>query len=167
MLICLLLSALPAWPEDGAASPAQLALNKLDGRHPLPLLPMMADHQKQTMREHLRAIQAIVAALGADDFESIQSSAAKLGYSEQMAQMCVNMGAAAPAFTPQALAFHHTADRIAVAARAHDRAHVLVELAATLQACTACHATWRQEVVDESTWRRLTSVAQPAPGTHP
>ncbi len=32
-------------------------------RRPLPLLQMMADHQKQMMRDHLGAVQEIVTAL--------------------------------------------------------------------------------------------------------
>jgi hypothetical protein len=77
------------------------------------------------------------------------------------------MGAAAPGFTEQALEFHRTADRIAAAARAGDRTRVLAALAATVQTCTACHATWKQQVVDEATWQRLASSASSPPnGAH-
>jgi hypothetical protein len=75
------------------------------------------------------------------------------------------MGAGAPGFTEQALNFHHTADTIATAARQHDRAAVMRALASTLQTCTGCHATFRQSVVDDATWTRLTST--PAPSGHP
>jgi cytochrome c556 len=68
------------------------------------------------------------------------------------------MGAAAPGFTEQALAFHSTVDRIAVAASERDRLRVLEELGATLEICTACHATWKQQIVDEATWERLASA---------
>jgi len=166
ILACLLLIAFPAWSRDGVTSSTEDALINLDGRRPLPLLPMMADHQKQDMREHLRAVQEIVAALGSDDFESIRRAAARLGYSEQVSQMCQNMGAAAPEFTMQALAFHHAADAIAAAAHDRDRNRVITKLAATLKACTACHATWKQEPVDETTWLRLTSAVQHTPGPH-
>ena len=118
------------------------------------------------MREHLVAVQEIVAAIAMDDYAAVEKSAGRIGYSEQMGQMCEHMGAAAPAFTEQAMAFHHTADRIAEAARARDRSRVLTELGATLQTCTACHAQWKQEIVDEPTWRRLTSAPQPATGHH-
>jgi hypothetical protein len=125
---------------------------------------MMANHQKQNMRDHLEAVQEIVTAIATDDYVAVEKSAGRIGYSAQMGQMCAHMGAAAPGFTEQAIAFHRTADRIAEAARAQDRSRVLVELGATLQTCTSCHAEWRQEVVDEPTWRRLTSsaVAEPA-----
>jgi cytochrome c556 len=127
-------------------------------RQPLPLTAMMAEHQKQNMREHLAAIQAIVAAIGLDDMDAVAKAAARIGYSEAMGQMCEHMGAAAPGFTAMALDFHHTADTMGEAARRGDRAAVLSSLDRTLQACVGCHAAYRQEVVDEETWKRLTTA---------
>jgi cytochrome c556 len=129
-----------------------------DTRQPLFLLAMMADHQKQNMREHLAAVQAIIAAIGRDDMDAVSSAATRLGYSEAMGQMCEHMGAAAPGFTPMALNFHHTADTIGEAARRGDRTGVLSALDRTLQTCVGCHATYRQEVVEEETWKRLTAA---------
>jgi hypothetical protein len=129
-----------------------------DTRKPLPLLPMMAAHQKQQMREHLVAVQDILLAANADDFAAVEKAAARIGYSPQMGQMCSHMGAAAPGFTDQALAFHHTADTIGEAAKRKDRPAVLAALGETLKTCNGCHATWRQEVVDEATWNRLTGA---------
>ena len=151
-----------AQPHDTVAS-AVAALDRMDTRAPVPLLPMMANHQKQNMRDHLVAVQEIVAALATDDFSGVERAAGRIGFSERMGQMCTHMGAGAPGFTEQAFAFHHTADRIVTAARERDRARVLVELGATLRTCTACHEAWKQRVVDEPTWQRLTS--SPAP-TH-
>jgi cytochrome c556 len=130
-----------------------------DTRKPLPLPAMMAEHQKQNMREHLAAVQTIVAAIGRDDMEGVTKAAARIGYSESMGQMCEHMGAATPGFTAMALNFHRTADTIGEAARRGDRAGVLTALDRTLQTCVGCHATYRQEVVDEATWRRLTAEA--------
>jgi cytochrome c556 len=130
-----------------------------DTRKPLPLPAMMAEHQKQNMREHLAAIQAIIAAIGRDDMDAVAKAAARIGYSGAMGQMCEHMGAAAPGFTAMALDFHHTADTIGEAARRGDRAGVLSSLDRTLQTCVGCHATYRQEVVDEETWKRLTAAA--------
>ena len=152
-----------ATPNLGGTSASE-ALDRLDTRAPVPLLPMMANHQKQNMRDHLVAVQEIVAALAADDFPAIERAAGRIGFSERMGQMCTHMGAGAPGFTAQALNFHHTADRVASAARGRDRARVLAELGATLQTCTSCHAAWRQQVVNETAWRRLTATAPPAHG---
>jgi hypothetical protein len=146
------------------ATPVE-ALDAMDTRTPVPLLPMMANHQKQNMREHLVAVHEIVTALATDDFAEVERAAGRIGFSEQMGQMCTHMGAGAPGFTEQALAFHRTADRIGAAAKQRDRAQVLAFLGETLKTCTACHATWKQQVVDDETWQRLTSVV-PTPPSH-
>jgi hypothetical protein len=139
----------------------------MDTRVPVPLLPMMANHQKQNMRDHLRAVQEIVLAAANDDFAAIEAAARRIGFSEQMGAMCTHMGAGAPGFTEQALAFHHTADTIGAAAHRHDRGAVMQALGTTLQACTGCHETFRQRVVDEATWSRFTQVAPPSMAHHP
>lgn len=145
---------------------AHASLDEMDSRVAVPLLPMMANHQKQNMRDHLLAVQEIILASGRDDFASVERAAARIGYSPAMGQMCTHMGAGAKGFTEQALAFHHTADSIAVAARRHDRPGVMAALGTTLQACTACHETFRQRVVDQATWTSLTSMPAPT-GHHP
>lgn len=142
-------------------APAAEALDKMDTRMPVPLLPMMANHQKQNMRDHLVAVQEIITALSTDDFAAVERAASRIGFSEQMGQMCGHMGAGAPGFTEQAVGFHRTADRVTEAAQSRDHTRVLTELGATLQTCTSCHATWKQQVVDEPTWQRLTSSAPP------
>lgn len=144
---------LPLPPPSPAA-----VLDRMDSRKPVPLLPMMANHQKQNMRDHLVAVHEVIAALAADDFSAIERASERLGLSEQMGKMCTHMGAGAPGFTEQALAFHRTANGITAAARAKDKGKVMTELSATLQACTACHATWKQEVVDERAWEKATAT---------
>jgi cytochrome c556 len=141
-------------PETSAKAPASLALpsasdalDRLDRRRPVPLLPHMAQHQKENMREHLEAVQEVVAAAAVSDFEKVATAAQRMGYSEAMGRMCEHMGAAAPGFTEQALAFHHTADEITAAATKRDSAAVLAALSKTLQACTSCHARYKQQLV--------------------
>jgi hypothetical protein len=149
-----------ACARDAPTPSAADALDGIDARAPVPLLPAMANHQKQNMRDHLVAVQEIVAALSTDDFGAIEAAAGRVGLSEQMGAMCTHMGAGAPGFAEQALQFHRTADRIIEAARDRDRARVLTALHATLQTCTSCHASWRQQVVDEPTWQRLASTTR-------
>lgn len=150
----------------GSASSAAEALDRMDGRSPVPLLAMMANHQKQNMRDHLAAVQDIVSAIAADDYAAVEKAARRIGSSEEMGRMCTHMGAGAPGFSEEALGFHRTADRITAAAREHKRAAVLTELGATLQTCTSCHAKWKQQVVDEATWQKMTSSAPPSHGEH-
>lgn len=152
----------PASPPPESAN-AAASLNRLDTRTPVPLLPMMANHQKQNMRDHLVAVQQIVAALATGDLVGVERAAERIGFSEPMGQMCSHMGAGAPGFTEQALDFHRSADRIALAARQRDQRKVLTELDVTLQTCTLCHAAWKQQVVDEATWQRLTASPMATP----
>jgi hypothetical protein len=161
-----LVPAEPANAEAPSATcAAQASLEQMDTRVPVPLLPTMANHQKQNMRDHLVAVQEIIVAAGSDDFARVERAASRIGFSPQMGLMCTHMGAGASGFAEQALAFHHTADSISAGARRHDRAAVMTALGATLQACTGCHQTFRQRVVDQATWTRLTSKAPPT-GPH-
>jgi hypothetical protein len=140
----------PSAARDATAQHKSAAdgLDQLDARRPVPLLPMMAQHQKQNMRDHLAVVQEVVAGLSAGDFAQVAQSARRMGYSETMAKMCNHMGAGAPGFTEQALAFHRSADGIAEAAAKRDSAAVLAALAATLTTCTTCHAAYKQHLVD-------------------
>jgi hypothetical protein len=101
-------------------------------------------------------IQEIVTALAEDDFYGVAKSASRIGYSEQMGRTCSHMGAGAPGFTETALNFHRTADAIGSAAKQRDAGATLKAVSATLQTCVGCHATYRQEIVDEAKWTELT-----------
>lgn len=142
------------------------ALDRMDTRLAVPLLPMMANHQKQNMRDHLVAVQEIVSGAGASDFAAIEKAAGRIGYSEQMGQMCSHMGAGAPGFTDKALEFHRSADRIGDAARKKDMTGVWKALGETLATCTGCHATYKQHVVDEATWSAATGQGAPGGAMH-
>lgn len=134
-------------------------LASLDHRTPVPLQPKMAWHQKQNMMEHLVAIQRITDGLAREDWEEIASASGLIESSPQMQRMCQHMGAGADGFTEMALDFHRRADAIGEAARARDRAAVLGAMSNTLHACTGCHATYRQEVVDATTYQARTGEA--------
>lgn len=148
---------------ETSASPAPVQkLQSMDGRTPVPLLPMMAKHQKQNMRNHLVAIQKITAGIGAEDFEAIRKAAEPIGSSPEMKQMCRHMGAGAEGFTRRALEFHEKADGIIASAKSEDMAGVLDSLTATLQTCTSCHAEYKQKVVSPKTWQKKTGMAPPS-----
>jgi hypothetical protein len=128
----------------------------MDTRTPLPLQPMMAWHQKQNMMGHLVAIQQITDRLASEDWAGIAAAAEAIGSSPQMQQQCEHMGAGADGFTELALEFHSRADAISEAARTRDGAAVARATAHTLEACTSCHARFRQEIVTSETWTTRT-----------
>ena len=127
-----------------------------DLRKPLPLLEFMAEHQKKNMREHLEAIRDIVSGTVKKDFVKIKDAGLRLGSSPQMNMMCDHMGQAAPGFTPMALKMHTEADKIAIAADKKDMEGVMIATERTLQSCTSCHAVYKQQVVTEEEWNKLT-----------
>lgn len=145
-------SGAPGVPQ---AMHGHLNVDPLDKRILLPLLPHMAAHQKANMRGHLVAIQEILAALSTNDFAGVERAASHIGYSEQMGRMCAHMGTGAAGFTEMALHFHRTADTIGAAAKRRDANASLKAVAATVQTCVGCHATYRQQIVDEDTWDRI------------
>lgn len=148
----------PGSMSSSAQSPVD-ALNALDPRKPVPLQPMMAWHQKQNMQQHLVAIGEINEGLARQDWDAVIKAAGAIGTSPEMTQMCQHMGAGAEGFTEMALEFHQRADGIKAAAQKKDRAAVLEATAHTIKACTSCHATWRQDVVDAATWQQRTGSA--------
>ena len=142
--------------DDRQPTSAVDDLNALDPRTPVPLQPMMAWHQKQNMQEHLVAIQRITSSLAAEDWAGVVDGASRIESSPQMQMQCEHMGAGADGFTELALDFHRRADAISEAAGRQDAQAVLAATAHTLEACTTCHATYRQDVLDAETWNRRT-----------
>lgn len=148
-----------AAPAEHAPASTSSGLQVPDARAPVPLLPQMAAHQREQMRDHLLVVQEVTSAMAREDFDAAARSAARLGTSESMTAMCTHMGAGAPGFTERALDMHRRADVVAEAARAGDRAATLEALAGTLSACTSCHAAYREEIVDPVRWTELTGGA--------
>lgn len=162
-------------PDDRAEAPgasgvdaaALASLDEMDPRAPVPLQPMMAWHQKQNMQQHLVAIQNITGAVAKDDWAGATEAAKTIATSPQMQQMCQHMGAGAEGFTERALEFHRRADAIVAATEEKDLKATLQATSHTLEACTSCHAMFKQQVVTAARWTELTgSEHTPKPGMH-
>ena len=168
----LLTSILAAGCGDGPAPPPAPppeptgweSAAAMDRRTPVPLTPMMAEHQKEMRRDHLLAVSEITSAVTAEDWAAIEAASARLGSSPESSMMCEHMGAGAPGFTERGIAFHATADGIGTAARAKDREAVLTALSSTLSACTSCHAQFRQDVMAEAAYSLATGSGSPKHG---
>ncbi len=114
-----------------------------DNRTPLNLPPMMAQHQKANMREHLKAVTEVVHYMGANDFAAASKAAKeKLGLTVQMKQMCDNMPN--EAFRNMGLDFHKSGDELAEVLKTKDAGKSLKALDTMLAKCNACHEMFRQ-----------------------
>jgi hypothetical protein len=146
-------------PEHASAVPsssAQDELSRLDTRAPDPLTPAMAWDQKQRMLAFMAAIEQVSQGLADDDWEMVTRAAAVLGTSPEARAKCRDRSGAADAISAMALEFRCRGDTIGEAARARDRVAALRATSETLKACNGCHAVFRQDVVDASTWRLRT-----------
>jgi len=151
-------SSTPALQLDASHA----AADAMDSRTPVPLLPRMAQHQKRNMRDHLLVVQEVTTALTSGDFDAAERAAQRIASSARMTQTCEHMGSHAPGFADLALGFHRMADTLVEATRKRDRDEVLAALAQTLNACTSCHATYKQQIVDETTWAALSTAGSSA-----
>ena len=132
-----------------------------DMRKPVVLTEMMAEHQKKNMRDHLEAIQDLVGAIAEKNFSKMADAGKRLGTTPEMAVMCEHMGQATPGFTEFALKMHSAADKIAEAALKKNSNDVILAMHRTLQSCTACHSAFKQQVVTEVEWKKLTQSLPP------
>jgi hypothetical protein len=116
-----------------------------DPRTPLHLDPAVETTLKETMREHLEALQGIVAALARDDREGAASTARReLGYAKHHQVMMREGGAAYPRkYQELAMAHHRAAEALADAIDAGDTALTLQRLDDAMRACVACHRAFR------------------------
>ena len=112
-----------------------------DDRIVLQASPMMKEHQKKNMREHLRTVQEIVALIGKKDFETASKTThEKLGLNEEMKRMCGMFG---ESFLQMGIAFHESADRLSEVLKTKDMGKAITALDEMLVHCVTCHDTFR------------------------
>lgn len=112
-----------------------------DNRKVLNVSPMMKEHQKKNMREHLRAVEEIAALIGKSDFEAASTIAReKLGLNEEMKKMCGMFG---EDFLQMGIAFHDSADRLSEVLKTKDINKSVATLGEMLGHCVNCHDTFR------------------------
>jgi len=111
--------------------------------------PMMQEHMLGNMRDHLRALQEIEAALAKKDFDKVADIAEqRLGLSSLEAHGAAHMAPYMPKpMQDIGTAMHRAASRLAQTAQEAavegDMAPVQEGLAALLRQCVACHETYR------------------------
>jgi hypothetical protein len=128
---------------DKEASPSSTM--KPDERIALSLGAAAEGGLKLTMREHLEALQMIVAALGQEDFErAARVAQEELGFRKHHQAMQREAGATfPPKYHDLAMAHHQVAEDLAQAIPSRDMKKILPQLDRTMKACVACHQAYK------------------------
>lgn len=100
---------------------------------------------KLTMREHLEALHAIVAALSREEYEKAATVAHEdIGFPKHHQAMQREQGATfPPKYHELAMAHHQAAEDLARIIPSKDMKKILPHLEKTMRACTACHAVYK------------------------
>jgi len=114
-----------------------------DNRIALNVPPEKAQHQLMNMRNHVKAVQAIINYLAKDEYDKASVVAStKLGLTPEMKMMCSSFGNAK--FEKLGLEFHNNADKMSKIFKLKDKNKALDALAVTMNSCVTCHATFKQ-----------------------
>lgn len=114
-----------------------------DPRTSLNLPAPMRRHQLAMMREHLKAVNDIIAYMAEGKFnDASQIAHDKLGLTQEMKKMCKMFGN--DDFRKIGLAFHKSADALGDTLAKGDLRQSLRALHSTMNYCIQCHAAFRQ-----------------------
>lgn len=130
----------------GTAAEESLGAGGTSGaRVRLALNPAQQEALKLTMREHLAALEAIVTALGRQDYGKAADIAhIELGFPKHHEAMQREQGAALPKkYQELAIEHHQAAEALAEAIATQEMTPILEKLARTIRACTTCHKVYR------------------------
>jgi hypothetical protein len=119
--------------------------SRQDERVALGLSQAIEVGMKLTMREHLEALQAIVAGLGRQEFEQAAKIAhEELGFPKHHQAMQREAGATFPSkYHELAMAHHQEAEDLAKVIPSKDLKTILPQLERTIGACVSCHRAYK------------------------
>jgi len=135
-IACVLALMAAILPSAGAAD---------DTREKVSFPEMMKQHQLSNMRDHLAALNEILALMAKSELNKAADIAEhRLGMTSMVAHNASHM---AP-YMPKGMQdigseMHHAASRFAMAAQEGDLPHALNTLSKVTQQCVACHLTYR------------------------
>ncbi|HUW50499.1 MAG TPA: hypothetical protein VMV75_05740 [Sulfuricella sp.] len=135
-IACMLILVTGILPTAGAAE---------DAREKVNFPEMMRQHQLSNMRDHLAALNEILALMAKSELDKAADIAEhRLGMTSMVAHNASHM---AP-FMPKGMQdigseMHHAASRFAMAAQEGDLPRALDSLSKVTQQCVACHSTYR------------------------
>jgi len=136
-----------ARPADPAATDRGIGESptKPDSRISLKLDPQVQVMLKQTMREHLEAIEMIVSALAREDYKTASVVAhEELGFLKHHQVMQRERGVSFPKrYQDLAMAHHQAAEALADIIPTREMKPILQKLDLTLKACLDCHRAFK------------------------
>ena len=111
----------------------------------LTLPPAAKEGLKLTMREHLEALEAIVGALGREDFDKAATLAhQELGLPKHHGAIQREEGAVFPSADHElAMKHHEAAEDLSAVILTKDLQQILPQLQQTIYACVKCHKIFR------------------------
>jgi hypothetical protein len=135
----------PHQHQMGTGKEAGPSVMANDTRQALGLNPAVQEAMKQTMREHMEALHAIVAALAREDFDKAAAVAHDdLGFPKHHQAMQREAGATfPPKYHELAMAHHQVAEDLAVVIPSQDIKQILPQLERTMKACVTCHEAYK------------------------
>ena len=116
-----------------------------DPRISLNLKPAMQEVLRQTMQEHLQALQAIVAALAQENYDKASAIAhEELGFPKHHQVMQRERGTPFPKkYQELAIAHHQAAEDLAKVIPTREMKPILQQMDQTMKACVACHQAYK------------------------
>lgn len=116
-----------------------------DPRISLSLEPAAKEVLKQTMREHMQALQAIVAALAQENYDKASAIAhEELGFPKHHQVMQRERGTPFPKkYQELAIAHHQAAENLAEVIATKEMKPILQQLDHTMKACVDCHQAYK------------------------
>ncbi len=116
-----------------------------DAREAVAMPAMMKDHMLGNMRDHLRALHEIQAALAKGDLDRAGDIAeARIGMSSLASHNAAHMAPYMPnGMQTIGTNMHHAASRFAITAKEGDLPKALEALSRISEQCVACHAAYR------------------------
>jgi hypothetical protein len=116
-----------------------------DDRELVEMPPPMQNHMLANMRDHLAAIDEILAALNAEDFDTaVRVAEFRLGMSSLDSHGASHMAQVMPPpMREMGTSMHRAASRFARTAEEGDQLRAFQSLRAVTETCVTCHAAYR------------------------
>ena len=148
LLAVFVLLALLLRTQSGASAPGPSQLAPRDQREAVVLNPAQADHVLTEMRGLLTSVRDIQSAMAADDWAEVSAAAQAQGTGRGQRPPEGLRQRQPPGFRQMSSSMRQQFDALNLAAAKGDRSAADAALGQALNACVACHDSYRIEIAD-------------------